>query len=126
MAGVVADVERTVSNWGGRCTGPAATALHVAAVQRLGSACELPGMFLSSVHGLALAAACGPPLDLAAAVRTTIMAGGDQASRSIFMGAALAAAGAAVPLLWKQRAKQLSGSMELAQVIVPPAVGAVP
>ena len=64
------------------------------------------------------------PLDLAAAVRATIMAGGDQASRSIFMGAALAAAGAAVPRGWAQRAKQLRGSMALAQVIVPPDVGA--
>lgn len=63
--------------------------------------------FLSCVHGLALAAVCAGSStspDLPAAVRATIMVGGDQASRSLFIGAALAAAGARLPLSWRARA----------------------
>lgn len=105
VEGVLASVHKTVERDSG-CAN--AASVHRDAVQRLGSACELPGMFLSSVHGIALAAVCaetlGQPPDLAAAVRATIMAGGDQASRSLFIGAALTAAGSDVPAAWRARA----------------------
>ena len=105
VEGVLTSVHKTAERDGG-CAN--AASVHRDAVQRLGSACELPGMFLSSVHGIALAAVCaeqlGQPADLAAAVRATIMAGGDQASRSLFIGAALTAAGSDVPAAWRARA----------------------
>jgi hypothetical protein len=106
VAAVLDSVDAAVLDQAGGGCARAAT-LHRNAVQRLGSACELPGMFLSSVHGMALAAACMPagrPPDLAAAVRATILAGGDQASRSLFIGAALAAAGGSVPAVWRAHA----------------------
>jgi len=104
VAAVLARVRRA------GCDAPAQA--HHDAVDELGSACELPGMFLSSVHGMATAEACAPPgaaPDVAAAVRATILAGGDQASRSMFIAAALVAAGSAVPPGWAARSAAVRG-----------------
>jgi ADP-ribosylglycohydrolase len=75
----------------------------VQAVQSFGSSCHLPGSF----QGPVLTALFAP--NYTEAVRANILAGGDQGSRSLTLGAIVAAAGglAVVPKEWKDKTNKM-------------------
>ena len=73
------------------------------AIQKFGPACGLPGSFEGSIYFLKT------KNNLVDAIRANILAGGDNCSRSMLIGAAFGAADTeAVPLEWKQKTKQFS------------------
>lgn len=73
-------------------------------MQGFGSSCHLPGSF----QGPVVVASFAP--DYTTAVRSNILAAGDQASRAIALGAVMAAAGgeAAVPAAWRQKVTKMA------------------
>ncbi|XP_033643362.1 crystallin J1B-like [Asterias rubens] len=75
---------------------------------------DLPGAFQSALHSLI------NHTDLAAGVRTTIMAGGCNASRSGFIGSCLGARNGSqgIPETWKSKTFSYSKVLELSQKLV--------
>jgi len=72
-------------------------------IKKFGPGCSLPGSFEGSIYFLKT------QNNFVDAIRANILAGGDNCSRAMFIGAAFAAADTeAVPVEWKQKAKHFS------------------
>lgn len=88
---------------------------HFEAVQLVGSSCMYPQNFVSGAH---LLASMDEP-SFANGIRATILAAGDQASRAMFLGAALAAfAGTVSAVPWAAKTKSAEEATRLAVSVV--------
>eukprot|EP00929_Paragymnodinium_shiwhaense_P001488 TRINITY_DN101711_c0_g1_i1.p1 TRINITY_DN101711_c0_g1~~TRINITY_DN101711_c0_g1_i1.p1 ORF type:complete len:390 (-),score=30.77 TRINITY_DN101711_c0_g1_i1:45-1112(-) len=88
---------------------------HMDAVLLAGSSCMYPQNLVSGAH---LLASMTKP-DFEAGIRATIMASGDQASRGMFIGAALAAAlGSPEEVPWTGQARNAEKVKRLAKAVV--------
>jgi len=88
---------------------------HFVAVNLVGSSCLYPQNLISGAH---LLASMGRP-DFAAGIRSTILASGDQASRGMFLGAALGAAvGSPEMIPWKSQTRSADEVSRLSKDVV--------
>jgi ADP-ribosylglycohydrolase len=90
---------------------PSFAFVHPDAVKGFGSSCAMPGAFTSAL----LAALSASSYE--EGIRINIMAGGDNCSRGIYLGALLGAAygAAGVPASWQAKVTGMSGISKAAE-----------
>jgi len=88
---------------------------HTQVVSEIGSACSFPNSFVNGCHLL-----LKDDVDFASAVRQTLLAGGDNASRALFIGAVLGAKYGVqgIPREWLPKTKQFDAILEWAKRVV--------